>query len=325
MPRLYEDDVGQGVFVSKGRASGICTPRHCIGATLNDVKSANDAPARLSKNSPRVGIGDLCPAEEVSLSCRRSRQEGRDPETARVINMHRPSSSKRRPESKRIIDFIPTKGKHPEDGSKRCFDDAITLTGYENPIQYDAPTVPGLRPTHPVTANGVVSLDRRRIFPGIQNAPTGIPPQTLCKLPSGSQWGGWGRNGAPGRLTQFGPWDSMRPSEGSDDVQTAQSIFSDARKKSFPAHRDVPTFDLTTWHVDARNDVDRRRQLQIHLNETHCNRAQTATLSELASASSAPSAGKPSGLPVEGARLHFYDNVRAAELAFTATAPQTAR
>jgi hypothetical protein len=267
--------------------------------------------------------GSLCPQEGKP---NKVVKEVVNPITGKVINMHRNSTGESRPEGIRKIEHVPTQNKGPVEGSKRSFPWVVsTQTGYNNPVQYEDPPEQGKRPSHPVFADGVIAIEHKKCFPEHANAKTAIVPPVLCKAPKDS-WGGWSRGGCPGRRRQDGPWDSMQPKSGDDDAQLAEFRFSDARTKRFPEMKYAPTFHLTRWHLDPEAHVDLRKQTRVHLNDP----VPTQAGAQLPECLYDAAAGKPSGLPAEGAGLSFYDRVRdaddeaGAKWAFR-TAPFTAR
>jgi len=252
--------------------------------------------------------GSLLAQGPCALFARRMRKVAYNPQTGQPINLHRPSSGQERQEGVKLIkqELQPPKDRP----SKRFFDWVHRPTGPDNPYQYEEPADPP------------AGVKRPEIGFAGYGAETGVFPPALCKAPlCRSEFGGWDRDsGAPGRRIQDGPWDSMQPPDGSSDCAEAVFLFSDARTKRFPEMKYQPTFHLTTWHLDAKKDVDPRYQPKVHLNDPIVTKAGANP----PGARKYPSAGRHSGIAAEGAALSFYDRVRDDDEA-RGRAPHTAR
>lgn len=320
---VYEDDFGQRVLLNagKGKAPGACQPRHGIGLSVLDVRPEREVKLR----EPELGKSHMHTGSVYALedmSSRRLRGAVYDVQ-GKVLHTERLSSPDRRGKGIRTCDFIPLPRRQLEHIAKRTFEHTHRPTGYENPDQWEEPPVPGVRPSHPVSATGVVALERRRIFPERQHRPTGIPPPELSEAPHGSEWGGWARDGAPGRRPLQTPWDSLRPRPGAAE-DTAEYRFSDARARRYPDLMYRPTAHLTSWHTHPQQDIDPVKMARVHLNTPTADTATAAAASETFRRNKAllPAAGKPSNLPNEGSAMPWYERIREAELR---AVPLTAR
>jgi len=305
--KIYtQDDFGRAIRRPLNKGKGMFTPRHKIGVQVTDLREVMRPEGTYSAcggTPSKMDYGSMCPTEV--LPEKRLRKEAKNPQTGKVIDLQRPSSGKPPRPSMARVDYIPLPQKDPRHGAKRCFDYVYKPTGLENTVQYEEPVEPGKRPSHPVCADGIVALEHKRGYPEIQNAKTSIPPPKLCKPPHGS-WGGWAGGGAPGRRRQDGPWDSVQPKSGSDDIDQAEFRFCDARTRRFPEMKYNSTFHITAWHLDPERDIDEQKHLKVHLNDAvPIKNGARRYGAEVQSA-----AGRPSGMPVEGAALSFYDKVR---------------
>jgi len=240
-----------------------------------------------------------------------------------VVQANTPSCGNGRPEARAHIDFCPLPKRQPEEQSKQCFEHTYGPTGLNNTNQWESVPTPGERPSHPVCAAGVVALEKKRVYPEQQLKETTYPgrPRTSEAPNTIREWGGWGRGGAPGRKPMQQPWDSLAPSGPLPVGQEADFRLSDARKKSFAHRTHADTKHLTRWHLDARESAS---ITQIHTNTPRevGVAGSSGAVGAAASAVLAPPAGRRSGIPKEGASLHWYDDFRSAELART---PHTAR
>eukprot|EP00439_Symbiodinium_sp_Y106_P028013 s400_g3.t1 len=176
---------------------------------------------------------------------------------------------------------------------------------------YRVEPIPGVRPSHPVAANGPVGTEHRRSFPEKQHCPTAIPPPALCKPPSGSEWGGWAVGGAPGRGPMQQPWDSLLGAG-----QEPEERFCDARTKRFPEMKYQDTSHHIRWHLDAKEHIDPINAKRIHRNVPTLDTASSPAGQRLAFQRAS---GRPSRMPVEGAALDWYDKVRVRELEATSS------
>jgi len=199
------------------------------------------------------------------------------------------------------IQFTPQPQRGIFDTSKKCFEFRHRPTGYDNPVQWEEPAMPGVRPSHPVSARGAVALEHKRSFPEKQHQETGIPPPHMCKAPVANEWGGWAESGAPGRRPLLGPWDSLEP-----EVEGAPSEFRfcDARTKRFPEMKYHDTLHLTRWHLDPYKDVDSPGGHKLHFNmptdgiiaATPKDSAPLSARWPKAAPARLPAAGRPSGI-----------------------------
>lgn len=300
---VTDDDFGfpQPAWQGRLRGKGTCLPQHSIGSGLWDVRPQPEPTPRVHElETP--SIDDALYAIEGIPSRRLKRPVVSD--GGEVISAMNPSSRCARPEGIQRIDFAPKPQKAPWEQSKRTYEFSKRPTGYENPVQWEDIPVMGARPSHPVSAQGPVSLDCKKTFPE-NDRRTGVPPLDLCKPPAGAEWGGWGANGAPGRAVIQQPWDSLKGS-----TELAETRFSDARTKRFPQMKYGDTLHLTRWHLDPVTDIDHIVQKRIHMNQGISSTAVSAAGQRIAQ----PAAGKSSNLPVEGARLPWYEKVRESEL-----------
>eukprot|EP00931_Biecheleriopsis_adriatica_P061616 TRINITY_DN37052_c0_g1_i1.p1 TRINITY_DN37052_c0_g1~~TRINITY_DN37052_c0_g1_i1.p1 ORF type:complete len:315 (-),score=54.12 TRINITY_DN37052_c0_g1_i1:74-1018(-) len=314
MPVVHEDDFGVVRPAWKGRlrGTGTCLPQHQIGAGLWDVMPEPEITPR-QHDLDKVSLDSRYYPKE-SISTRRLKGPVLDQKGEVKTSQNQTSDLDNRREGVKIIDFVPAHQKGVYAGSKRCFDWVLNKpSGFHNPIQWEDEVGPGKRPSHPVSANGMVALDRKKIFP---EQPTGIPPKVLSKPPFGSEWGGWAQSGAPGRAPLMQPWDSLLPASGDNEV--AENRFCDARLKRFPEMKYPDTTHLIQWHLDAQADIDPVMAKRVHLNQPTASSATSAAGQQIARV---PRAGKPSNMPVEGAALPWYEKVREKEL----KAPLTAR
>lgn len=300
-----EDDFGKRLPRYSRKAPGRYPPVDLIGTSIADVCPEPDTQPHehvLAKTHLDSTFHYPEPLTDRRLRRPICNSEGQ------AIDFQRPSSGRPKAAGIEQIDFVPLPQKHPQHSSKRSFAWSRFPTGYDNPVQWEDPPVPGVRPSHPVCANGVVALEQRRIFPAQQFQETGIPPPRLSKAPhNGSEWGGWGANGAPGRHPLIQPWDSLEPTNGGVQIEER---FCDARTKRFPDMKFHNTFHLTQWHLDPQHHVDKCSSKKMHLNK-----ATTSTANSAIGQSRLPAAGRPSGIPAEGCALPWYDDFRAAELA----------
>jgi len=312
---LTEDDFGiiRPSWAGRGKADGACPPRNSIGLTLADVKPEPEIrPREPDQCRPNLGTSTVYALED--MSSRRLKRSVFD-QGGKALTKQRPSSGNGRPEGIKRIDYMPEKQRAPHETTKRCFGWTHRPTGYENPDTYEEPVEPGVRPSHPVCAIGPVATDRKRAFHA-QIQSTGIPPPRMSKAPHGSDWGGWGVNGAPGRKPLQSPWDSLQKKDPSSDE--ADYRFCDARTRRYPEMKYQDTFHLTRWHWDAQHDIDPIGAKRIHLNTPTASTVGTAAGQRMAQV---PAAGKKSNMPVEGAALPWYERIREQEL----KAPMTAR
>eukprot|EP00933_Yihiella_yeosuensis_P032220 TRINITY_DN2580_c5_g1_i1.p1 TRINITY_DN2580_c5_g1~~TRINITY_DN2580_c5_g1_i1.p1 ORF type:complete len:313 (-),score=55.76 TRINITY_DN2580_c5_g1_i1:81-1019(-) len=310
---LDEDDVGKSRPKWKDRlkGKGQCHPIDMIGHSLLDTPEEPPiVPKAHDLEKPQLGT-DMYPF--VGYEGTRRLKKGVFGKDGQVVNSQAQSSGINRPEGVRPIEHIPRPDKVSVD-SKKCFDWIHRKTGYENPDQWEEPPVPGVRPSHPVSSNGVVALDRRKAFPEKQNEPTAIPPPKMCKAPFGAEWGGWGSHGAPGRRPLQGPWDSLQNDDPTSTEEAGDYRFCDSRTKRCPEMKYQDTFHLTRWHLDAKNDIDPIGAKRIHVN--------IALPSSARGAIPRPGAGKKSNMPVEGSGMAWYERIRQHELKAT---PLTAR
>lgn len=173
----------------------------------------------------------------------------------KAVDAQRLSTNTGRPVGLRTIDMIPSAQKHCQAGSKRLFGWIHRPTAWDNPVTYEDPPELGKRPSHPVCANGVVALDRKRIFPEGAVA-TSIPLRSMSKeAPVGNTWGSWA-DGEPGRRGSEGPWQVEPRERELDEEEEAEFRVRDARVKINPEKEYCPTSWLTNWHWDAIDDVD---------------------------------------------------------------------
>jgi len=305
---VTEDDFGFSQPAWKGRlkGKGACLPQHSIGAGLWDVQPEPDPIPRLHDLAKPTLDGALYAIE--AIPSRRLKKAVVNDE-GEVIGSN-PSRGCARPEGLRKIDFVPKSQRAPWDQLKRAYAFTTRPTGYENPDQWEEVHVTGARPSHPVSAQGPVSLDTKKIFPE-REMPTGVPPVDLCKPPAGAEWGGWGANGAPGRAAMQQPWDSLKGA-----TEEAEARFSDARTKRFPHMKYHDTLHLTRWHADPVADIDDIVQKRIHMNRGTSSTAVSTAGQRIVH----PAAGILSNLPVEGSRLPWYEKVRNEELNATLSA-----
>jgi hypothetical protein len=231
-----------------------------------------------------------------------------------AIDLSKPSSMPSRQEGIKRIEQVIEVRKHEKGGSKRCFPWTHRPTAWENPVTYEDPPNIGTRPSHPTCSNGVVAKEHKRYFP--EKAPaTAIPPANMSKAPIGNEWGGWARNGAPGREVMDGPWQVEPRDRELAEGEEAEFRVSDARVKRFPEMKYNDTTWLTTWHTHSRDDVEPRRQTKYHLNVPIESCSPTCE-----DAVFLPAAGKTINLPAEGTKLDFYDRVRLMDQARAMTA-----
>mmetsp|Transcript_100300 Transcript_100300/g.178326 ORF Transcript_100300/g.178326 Transcript_100300/m.178326 type:complete len:311 (-) Transcript_100300:42-974(-) len=308
---VYEDDFGfsKPAWHGKGKRLGECQPEDTIGIAMWDVKPEKEVVPR-THELDRPTLDKTWYAKE-GINSRRLKKPVLN-EEGEALTSQRASSGQERPQGLKSINFIPAVQRAWFDSKKRCFDYGHKPTGYENPDQWETIPTPGERPSHPVSAVGVVALDRKAAFPEKQNAPTGIIP-ALSKPPSGAEWGGWASDGAPGRAPMQQPWDSLQ-GPGEDP----QSRFCDARTKRFPEMTYNDTYHLTRWHLDAKTDIDPISLKRIGTGNPTKSFAASTAGRNIAQAA----AGKPSNNPIEGTSLDWYDKIRAKE---TKKAPLTAR
>lgn len=316
-----EDDFGRPSPRMSLKGPGAFPPRDCIGSLIVDVQPEPAVRPReydVARSSLATG-SVYCTEAPADRRLKRSVYDGE----GKVISCQRPTSESRpRPQGIRQVAHVPSSQKGPLDGSKRCFDWTQRPTGFENPEQWEEPPGTTMRPSHPVCQNGVVALDHRRGFAALQYQETGIPPPKMCKAPHGSEWGGWARNGAPGRQPLQGPWDSLEAKSGGVE---AESRFCDARTRRFPEMKDSDTRHLTRWHFDAQRDVDPRSSKKQHLNSPAIpgpgNGSSRTMLGVGMATVRHAAAGRPSGCAVEGTALPWYERLRGAEI----PAPYSAR
>lgn len=287
MPLAPPDDFG---FVEKWRrrrGAGECTPRSLIGATLADFQPEKEVTVRLNDSVlSELEMGTIYCRKDLTNS-RRLRKTVLDGDGAKV-DSQRPSSGTERPQGIRAIALHPTPNKSPFEGTKRCFEWATSQpTGPDNPKSWEEPVEPGKpvcgkRPSHPVCATGIVALEHKRDFPELRARPTADPGNPLMsKAPFGNGWGGWAASGAPGRKVLQGPWDSLEPSQKGHGVsnclagepkqsprqeEETEYRFCDARTRRFPELTAQPTFHLTRWHLDAKNDLEVYSAKRVHTN-----------------------------------------------------------
>lgn len=293
---LSEDDFGviRPAWRHRLRGQGLCQPRPQIGSAIWDTVPEKE-PVLRQYDQVRGNLDSaVYPTED--LSARRLK---------RVVPP--PKSSNDRGEGIKKINMVPAKQRGIYDASKRCFSWARSQpTGYENPVSFEEEPIPGMRPSHPVAANGPVGTEHRRSFPEKQHCPTAIPPPALCKPPSGNEWGGWAVGGAPGRGPMQQPWDSLLGSG-----QDAEERFCDARTKRFPEMKYQDTSHHIRWHLDAKEHIDPINAKRIHRNAPTVATASSPAGQRLAFQRAS---GRPSRMPVEGAALDWYDKVRVREL-----------
>lgn len=294
-----EDDFGFGSPRKSKRAQGVCTPRNAIGATVADVIDEHSPRPRDPPQARSIlEYGSLL-VPEADLD-RRLRKAIFD-DQGQAVSSQMPSPGNTRPCGIRMIEPINSHTKGPQDGAKRTFDFAYSRqTGHHNPMQYEDPAQPGVRPSHPVCAVGVVSQGHRRCYPDREYVETAIPPLKMGKAPHGASWGGWAKGGAPGRQPLVQPWEVAAESPKDDTFRV-----SDARRMKYPEMGYNYTGHLTSWHTDPQKDAEPAFRKKVH----HSQAMSSAGSQVLRQ----PMAGKPSGIPVEGAALPFYDIVRAVE------------
>lgn len=291
---VTEDDFGKASLRTSRKAKGTFRPSNLIGTSIADVCAEPELRSRVVQPS-NLGMGTVHFHEP--WESRRLRKPILDA-AGFVIDGQRPSSGRAKPEGIRKLDFVPLPQRLPHDCLKKCFNFDDRPTGYEASLerQWEETPGPGMRPSHPVCAMGSVALEHRRAYPEQQNQATGIPHPALSKAPKcGSEWGGWGANGAPGRYPLQQPWCSIEPEhEGGE----SEYRFCDARTKRFPEMKGHNTLELTRWHLDTQH-VDYCASKQHHTN--------TATPAFLATARGAarlPAAGRSSGLAAGGTAPH---------------------
>mmetsp|Transcript_32110 Transcript_32110/g.70279 ORF Transcript_32110/g.70279 Transcript_32110/m.70279 type:complete len:273 (-) Transcript_32110:142-960(-) len=259
---LTEDDFGRPQKHS-AKGDGLCNPCASVGATLLDLPAASPRPRAQDLPRSSLDISSLRPLEAVEF--RREKKAILD-ETGRALDPMRPSSGRQKPRGLRHIDFRPAPAKGPFSGSKRVFP-RTGPTGWENLAQYELPPAPGCRPMHPVSATGVVALERKRTYPAEPSWASGMMPP--CSVPPlSSEWGGWAKDGSPGRHPQQRPWDSL-VQRGEDPMDASQAHWRlcDARRMIFPEGKYKPTAQLTRWHLDRVKDVEPCKQRKLHFNE----------------------------------------------------------
>lgn len=312
---VVNEDFGKPV-ARKHKATGTFQPYDSIGTSLADLPHSVETRRRhldhdFDHDDVYLEMGALTIPEPAAYS--RIKKPVIDG-GGRSVTALRPSSSSGRPGGVRQtdpLDQLPSLRREPMLGSKQCFPWAYRPTGYENPSSYEEPAAPGARPSHPVPAVGLVSLGHRRAFPE-REVKTSIPSRR-CKAPTGSEWGGWAKNGAPGRAPLDRPWEVEPEGPGADGLRV-----TDARIRQFPELRIPRTAHLTQWHTDPRAHIDPIKRSRVHHSEPMQQAARSGSLTDRSEAhrrsgEAMRGAGKPTGCHVEGAALSFYDRVRAEE------------
>jgi len=211
----------------------------------------------------------------------------------------------------RALDHLPKPQKN--ETSKRCYEWIHRPSGYENPVQYDEPCVPGVRPSHPISSGGVPETGHKRI-PDMQKAypATGIPAPYLSE-PDAGKWGGWGPSGEPGRRRLDRPWE-IKDKSYDGEGESCKLVVGDMSKKKFSDQRYQNTSALTSWHFDPENDMDKILIRKIH----HCEATAPDGSGRLPHV--AP-AGKATGACAEGSCMQWYDTVRGREAFFSGHTP----
>jgi hypothetical protein len=120
----------------------------------------------------------------------------------------------------------------------------------------------------------------------------------MSKAPIGNSWGGWARSGAPGRAYMDSPWQVEPRDRPLEEGEEAEFRVSDARVKRFTEMTCQDTSWITSWHWDARRDIDPPKQNKFRLGTP--NEAFTSTCDDSVYRLAA---GKPSNL------LQLYDQV----------------
>lgn len=279
-----------------------------IGANLTDLREGTPPPRFREHPLSKAGLHISTVHAIASGEGRRHLKPVTD-EAGEVIDLHKDVQHETRrlrdrPTGLRQIDWLPEPRKTTD--SKRCFEWTHRPTGYENMDQYEDVPCPGVKPSHPVSPVGVVTLGGKRGFPDSSYPSTGLPPPFLPKAPDGAEWGGWGAKGEPGRKIHDRPWE-VSNEDGTDE---ARVIIGDMRKKKF-AQKHEDTSHLTNWHWDAQGDIPPVKQKQIHHNEILT--ARRGSDHSKYDGLRMPLAGKPNGVTAEGSRLSFYDTVRSVE------------
>lgn len=309
-----EDDFGRPVRRRTCKALGIFQPCDSIGASLTHLPQPAETKRKhleheFDNDDTYLEMGALTIPEPTRDWSRLKKTVFDD--GGKAVTSQRPSSGNGRTSGVKQMDHLPNLQKGPMDGSKRCFPWSCRPTGYQNPVSYEDPPVPGVRPSHPVPAVGLVSLGHRRAFPE-KEVKTSIPPRS-SKAPTGSEWGGWAKNGAPGRAPLDRPWEVETDAKNPDGLRV-----TDARIRQFVEMKNPPTAHHTQWHTDARNHIDPVKQSRVHHSEPLSPVAPSGSLTERGEMHmmlNMRGAGKPTGSHVEGAALPFYDRFRAEEAA----------
>lgn len=306
---------------------GACQPRHGLGATLADVRPASPATQRRTLVGLPTGCMDVGAVHvQEAISSRRHRG-GVSNSHGETVHTNAPSAERMRSVGKRTFDFVPAAKKSLEDQGKRCYEWTNRPSGYENPEQWEAPSMPGQRPTHPVSSTGVVALGHRRPCPEVQHAETCSPGDPRRSRPpvNGAEFGGWAKSGAPGRGPFNGLWDSLEPNAAAAATGADVVVrLGDMRKKPFPDRDYTDAAHLTRWHLDPRADIDPVVRRQVILNVAN-EELSPGLVTPRAAMVRRPAAGMRTGLAKEGAALQYYDRVRDGEAAAASGGPWTAR
>lgn len=248
--RAHQDTFGTNRRCASRRARGACTPRDLMGVNLCDQTSGRP-PRPHTVNAGYSHLAhDVCPRQDAV-----SRRIVKDVfgDDGDKIDSQQQSTGRPRQVGLRHVELPPARARPQSEGSQRYKHRIYNPTGWENPDSYEEPLVPGVRPKG-------LGGDQRRAFPDLAYPETGCPPKKLPKAPIGATWGGWARNGAPGRRTIDRPWEV----DPENDSNEAILRCCDARLKRVPGGESDTKY-LTMWHLDRIRDVDKVGRKQINM------------------------------------------------------------